>query len=128
MDNLENELKKTLKNEIGFDHNKNQAQRKETKQMFYDKMRNVKIVTWICLVICGAIMLAGMKGMSLNTGKYVNHALFMALVGFNSTILIKLWCWQMYTKIGIIKEIKQLQLQIAELAEPKSKTEDQPVS
>ena len=124
MDNLENELKKTLKNEIGFDHNKNQAQRKETKQMFYDKMRNVKIVTWIGLVICVAIMLTGMKGMSLNTGKYVNHALFMALVGFNSTILIKLWCWQMYTKIGIIKEIKQLQLQIAELVGQKSKTED----
>jgi len=124
MDNLENELKKTLKNEIGFDHNKNQAQRKETRQMFYDKMRNVKIVTWISLVICVAIIIAGIKGMSDNTGKYVNFALFMALVGFNSTILIKLWCWQMYTKIGIIKEIKQLQLQIAELAEKKSKTED----
>lgn len=124
MDNLENELKKTLKIEIGFDHNKNQAQRKETKQMFYDKMRNVKIVAWIGLVICVVIILAGMEGMSHNTGKYVNFGLFMALVGFNSTILIKLWCWQMYTKIGIIKEIKQLQLQIAELAGQKSKTED----
>ena len=34
----------------------------------------------------------------------------------DSTVLIKLWYWIMNNKIGVLKEIKQLQLQIAELA------------
>jgi hypothetical protein len=41
-------------------------------------------------------------------------ALFLALVGFNSTILMKLWYWIAHTKLSILQELKQLQLQIAE--------------
>jgi len=34
----------------------------------------------------------------------------------DSTVLIKLWYWIMNNKLNVLKELKQLQLQIAELA------------
>jgi hypothetical protein len=45
------------------------------------------------------------------------------MIGFNSTILMKLWYWVCDTKLNVLKEIKQLELQIADLIgkEPPSK-------
>ena len=34
----------------------------------------------------------------------------------DSTVLIKLWYWIMNNKLNVLREMKQLQLQIAELA------------
>ena len=34
----------------------------------------------------------------------------------DSTVLIKLWYWIMNNKLNVLKELKQLQLQISELA------------
>jgi len=39
------------------------------------------------------------------------------IIGFNSSILIKLWYWVVDAKLNVLKETKQLQLQIAELAD-----------
>jgi len=41
----------------------------------------------------------------------------------DSTVLIKLWYWIMNNKLNVLKELKQLQLQIAELAAKKKPTE-----
>lgn len=120
MNNLENKLKKTLKSEPGFDPDKGQFKQKETVQMFYDNMRNVKIVFWIFMLISLAILITGAFGILHNTGRYTTWALFVALVGFNSTILLKLWYWIMSSKLSLLKEIKQLQLQIAELDDKKT--------
>jgi hypothetical protein len=123
MDNLENQLKKTLKSDSGFDPDKDQFKQKETVRMFYDNMRNVKIVFWIFMAISLAIIVIGAIGIFQNTGRYITWALFVALVGFNSTILMKLWYWIVSSKLSLLKEIKQLQLQIAELADKKSNDE-----
>jgi len=126
MDNLENELKKTLKIEPGFDPDKDQFKQKETVQMklFFEKfttnIKYIRSIYWIFLILCVVITCAGVAGMQHNTGRYIFLGLFMALVGYNSTILMKLWYWVLKSKLDILKEIKQLQLQIAELAEKKS--------
>ena len=39
-----------------------------------------------------------------------------ALIGYNSMIFLKLWLWVVNTKLSTLEEMKQLQLQIAELA------------
>ena len=44
-----------------------------------------------------------------------SYALHYFMIGFNSTILMKLWYWVVDTKINVLKEMKQLQLQITEL-------------
>jgi hypothetical protein len=36
------------------------------------------------------------------------------MIGFNSTILMKLWYWVVHTRINLQKDLKQIQLQIAE--------------
>jgi hypothetical protein len=45
------------------------------------------------------------------------------MIGYNSTILMKLWYWVVSTKLGILKELKQLQLQVSELTEEKPPSE-----
>jgi len=51
-------------------------------------------------------------------------AAVITLIGYNSTILMKLWYWVVSTKLNILKEIKQLQLQIAELADKEPPSEN----
>jgi hypothetical protein len=126
MNNLEKELKKMLKSEPGLDPDKSQFKQKETVQMklFFEKFTNnikyIRTIYYIFLIVCVLIMCAGVTGMQHNTGRYIFFGLFMALVGYNSTILMKLWYWVLKCKLDVLKEIKQLQLQIAELAEKKS--------
>jgi len=130
MNNLENGLKKMFKNELGFEPSKDESKRKETYQMkllferFVTDVQRARLVFWIFFVLGLIIMFVGLTllfKLDNPNGRLV--ALFMALVGFNSTILIKLWYWTMSTKFDVLKEIKQLQLQIAELA-GKSSPED----
>ena len=42
----------------------------------------------------------------------------------DSTVLIKLWYWIMNNKLNVLKELKPLQLQIAELASKNNPSED----
>jgi len=123
MHNLENELKKVLKRELGFDPSKGEYKRKEIAQMkglferFVTNVKRARLVFWIFLVLGLIIMFVGLTFLfKLENPNERLVALFMALVGFNSTILIKLWYWTMNTKFDVLKELKQLQLQIAELA------------
>jgi hypothetical protein len=130
MNNLEKELKKTLKTESGIDPDKGQFKQKETEQMkllferFVTNVQRARLVFWIFFAVGLIIMFMGMILLfHLSIPRELNIALFVALVGFNTTILIKLWYWTMHAKFAVLKEIKQLQLQIAELADKKSSDE-----
>jgi len=120
MDKLEKQLKQVLGKNGLFDADKSKTLRKEMKQMIFQKfegdMSRVKVVFWIFLVISAAMMVGGM--LFINHEKGTRGMIFAAvitLIGYNSTILMKLWYWVVSTKLNILKEIKQLQLQIAEL-------------
>ena len=120
MDKLEKQLKQVLGKNGLFDADKSKKLRKEMKQMIFQKfegdMSRVKVVFWIFLVISAAMMVGGM--LFINHEKGTRGMIFAAvitLIGYNSTILMKLWYWVVSTKLNILKEIKQLQLQIAEL-------------
>jgi len=128
MDNLEKELTELLNNESGFEAGKAEAAGKEMARMIFQKyetdMFKVKVVFWIFLVVSAAMMAGGMLFLNIEKGtKGMIFAAVIALIGYNSTVLMKLWYWVVSTKLNILKEIKQLQLQIAELAgkEPPSK-------
>lgn len=120
MDKLEKQLKQVLGKNGLFDADKSKKLRKEMKQMIFQKfegdMSRVKVVFWIFLVMSAAMMVGGM--LFINHEKGTRGMIFAAvitLIGYNSTILMKLWYWVVSTKLNILKEIKQLQLQIAEL-------------
>jgi hypothetical protein len=124
MINFENELKKTLEKNGTFDLAKSETARKETVQMFYDNMRKVKIVYWISFLLCLGMMAAGYIGLrsATDTRGMLLWVIFF-MIGFDSTILMKLWYWVVSSKIKVLEEIKQLQLQIAEQAGKKPPAE-----
>jgi hypothetical protein len=90
--------------------------------LYKKQLRKVAIECYLRLAIAGAIIVYGAIGIKYNTGWYVTWALFTAIVGVNGAMVIILWAWQIQAKLSIQKELKELQLQIAELAgkEPSS--------
>ena len=121
MSDIEKELKKVLKANGSFEADKNAAKRKEIEQMIIQKyetdMFKVKVVFWIFLVLSLGMMAGGYIGL-----RYANDTRGMLcwviffMIGFNSTILMKLWYWVVDTKLNVLKEMKQLQLQVTELS------------
>ena len=121
MDNLEKKLTELLNDERALAGGVDQAARKEMTQMILEKfeldMFKVKVVFWIFLGVSAAMMVGGMIFLTQERGvRGMLFAAVIALIGYNSTILMKLWYWVVSTKLGILKELKQMQLQIAELA------------
>ncbi len=121
MDNLEKKLTESLSDESALAGRLDQGTRKEMTQMILEKfeldMFKVKIVFWIFLAVSAAMMVGGMIFLTQEQGvRGMLFAAVIALIGYNSTILMKLWYWVVSTKLGILKELKQMQLQIAELA------------
>ncbi len=117
MDKLEKQLKKVLEKNGIFDVSKSETLRKEIVQMWCDKnLLRAKLVLWIFLLLSIGMMVGGYIGLRSagNTRGMILWAIFL-MIGFNSTILMKLWYWVVDAKLNIQKEIKQLQLQIAEL-------------
>jgi len=123
MDNLGKKLKKTLKTESGFDPGQSETKRKEIAQVYDKTMKKYKIEFYLRYAAAIAITIYGVLGLKYNTGRYVEWALFTALVGVNLIFMLILWYQQRVIRLETLKEIKQLQLQIAELADKKSSNE-----
>ncbi len=121
MINFEKELKEVLEKNGDFDVAKGETLRKEIVQMFEDKLKKVKLWTWAFLLIDVIIIAGGISSLLVNLliTKNTNAMIISAvvvLIAHEGTVLIKLWYWVLNTKYGVLKELKQLQLQIAELA------------
>ena len=117
MDKLEKQLKKVLEKNGIFDVSKSETLRKEIVQMWCDKnLLRAKLVLWIFLLLSIGMMVGGYIGLRSagNTRGMILWAIFL-MIGLNSTVLMKLWYWVVDAKLNILKETKQLQLQIAEL-------------
>jgi hypothetical protein len=92
----------------------------DTVSEFEGKSRKTKTILYIYLVICVGIMLIGVSGIEMNTGidkKLI--ALFMAIVGFEGTVLMKLWFHITQNRLTILQEMKQMELRITELLQKK---------
>src|SRR3989304_6927561 len=116
MNDLEKELKKVLGQNGNFNASKNETLRKEIVQMWADKnLLRARIVFWIFFLLSIGMMIGGYIGLrsATNTKEMLSWVIFF-MIGFNSTILMKLWYWVVHTRINLQKELKQLQLQIAE--------------
>ncbi|MHC4509183.1 MAG: DUF6768 family protein [Planctomycetota bacterium] len=129
MDDIERELRKVLKANSDFDAGKAKARRKEIEQMILQKyefdMFKVKVVFWIFFVLCLGMMAGGYIGLrSASDTKAMLSWVIFFMIGFNSTILMKLWYWVVDARFKVLKEVKQLQLQVAELTGNGTSSED----
>ena len=128
MDEFEKTIRTTLSDTDKFDAAKAKTLRKETVQMFEDKLKKVYRYAWLYLIICVAAggVAGACFGVSASLGStwgMIASAVIFLGAG-QSMVTIKLWYWIMNNKLNVLREIKQLQLQIAELAEKKPPSED----
>jgi len=107
-----------------YDLDKNSAVTQDIGNLYKKQLRKAVIECYLRLAAAGAIIVYGAIGIKYNTGWYATWALFTALVGVNAAMAILLWAWQIQAKLSILKEIKQLQLQIAELTGKELSHED----
>ena len=115
MDELETKLKMAFDKSGTFDAGKAESLNKEIVKMFDKDLKKVKIVFWIFLIVSAAMLVGGLIALNHETStKGMIFAAVIALIGYESTVLMKLWYWVVNTKLNLLKEIKQLQLQIAE--------------
>jgi len=88
--------------------------------MFQKKLKTARIITWVGIGIGGVLEVTGLVGLVLsmffaNTIRPMVLFGVIALSGGQFHLLAKLWYWIVNSKLNMLKEIKQLQLQIAEL-------------
>jgi hypothetical protein len=107
-----------------YDLDKNSAVTQDIGNLYKKQLRKAVIECYVRLAAAGAIIVYGAIGIKYNTGWYVTWALFTAIVGVNAAMAILLWYWQIQAKLSIQREIKQLQLQIAELTGKELSHED----
>ncbi|HUW20699.1 MAG TPA: DUF6768 family protein [Sedimentisphaerales bacterium] len=117
MENLEQRLRTTLSGADKFDAAKAETLRKEVVQMYDKKLKMVKLATQISLLVLAAMIVYGLRRLS-HSEKTVDMFAYAIVIVILSqgTVLMKLWYWVLNTKYGVLKELKQLQLQIAEMA------------
>jgi len=85
--------------------------------MYDKKLKMVKLATQISLLVLAAMIVYGLRRLS-HSEKTVDMFAYAIVIVILSqgTVLMKLWYWVLNTKYGVLKELKQLQLQIAEMA------------
>ena len=116
MDNLEKNIQSTFGKSNQFDTQKADAQRKEVAAMYDKKLKITRWITWGILLLETAIMIGVANAFIYSKNPKTLLMLGVVfLVAYNTTILIKLWYWIVNNKLNVLKEIKQLQLQIAEM-------------
>ena len=119
MNEFGEKISKALSDTHKFDAEKAKTIRKETAQMFEDKLKKVYRYTKLWLIICIAVnAIAGFwfgfsASFGISWGMIASAVMF--LVAGQCMVTIKLWYWIMNNKLNVLREIKQLQLQIAEM-------------
>jgi len=101
------------------------AARKEILHMYDEKLHKAERHAWMWILassLFGIVCLLNFDRAG-STKSQILYALG-ALACLQTSILIKLWYWIVNNKLGVLKEIKQLELQIAELAAQRRKTEE----
>ena len=120
MDEFEKTIRAALSDTDKFDAAKAETLRKETVQMFEDKLKKVYRYSWLYLMICVAIDSVAGACFGLSAALGCTWGMIASAVIFvcsgQCMVTIKLWYWIMNNKLNVLREMKQLQLQIAELA------------
>jgi hypothetical protein len=105
-----------------FDGDTGEAAGREVRKVYDRLRRRARLQFWWRFGVAAAITVYGALGIKYNTGRYVEWALFVALVGANAGFAILLWYWQVDTKLGITREMKELRVELEGLKrEPEAK-------
>ena len=90
-------------------------EKSEVSSDFEKKKRKVLIYFYIYFGITLAIMIYGIIGIHMNTGKYQIMSLFYAILGFEGTVLMKMWYHTITNRLVVLREMKQFELRMTEI-------------
>jgi len=129
MDEFEARIGDALAETSKLDADKVDALKKEIVQMFEDKLKKVYRYARLWRMVCVLMMAvsAALFGVAASFGirgiwGMVAASVFYLVVG-QLVVTVKLWYWIMNNKLSVLKEIKELQLQIAEMVNQKPSAE-----
>lgn len=81
---------------------------------FEEERRKTKKRYFIWFAIMLVVTLYGLSGVLINTGRHQIISLFCALVGYEGTVLMKMWYHTVTSKQTILQEMKKSELRIIE--------------
>lgn len=88
--------------------------RQKIVRMFERKIKAIRWTTGLFLAIAIAAMVAAAAFLHFATStEMMIWCALLFIVAFDSTILIKLWYWVITSKMSVLRELKQLELQLA---------------
>ena len=129
MDEFEARIGDALAETSKLDADKVDALKKEIVQMFEDKLKKVYRYARLWRMVCVLMMAvsAALFGVAASFGirgiwGMVAASVFYLVAG-QLMVTVKLWYWIMNNKLSVLKELKELQLQIAEMANQKPSAE-----
>jgi hypothetical protein len=84
---------------------------------FAGKKKKLLIYYWIYLAIFVVIAMGGIIGIETETGSEQIYCLFVALLGCEGAILIKMWYHTTNSRLLILDEMKQFEIRMTALLE-----------
>ena len=115
MSEFDRELSEALRSNGYLEPERAETLRREAVRMFDRKLKMVKWVTWAGIAFFLGWQGAGLALLILAAStKLMILGAVAALLGGQGELLAKLWYWTVNTKLSLLKELKQLQLQVAE--------------
>ncbi len=120
MNDFDQQLRQLLRDVGRPSADQSEALRKEMVHMYEDKLKKVERYArnwiWITAAVCGVGgVLIGLGAAKSTTLVILGAAAFIVAIELQT--LVKLWYWQMNTKLSLLKEMKELRLQLAERQE-----------
>lgn len=114
MDNAENDLRKRILSEESFDPSKEEELKARLLSVFERKRKKILLYLTVWVVIGLGLMFWGAHVLGTsNQVKLMLAGLALILIGYESTVLIKLWYWTVHMRINTAEDLKKLQLLMA---------------
>jgi len=109
-----------------YDARRGETVKKEVLAMFDRKIFWAKVLAWGMIAVETVVAFVGFLGMvdmletsSLSGSQDVKWMILyaaLAIAGIEGLTLAKLWYWQVHSRVTIQRELKEMQVQMAELA------------
>ena len=113
MNEMDKQLKEALAENGNFDPEKADALKKTIVADFGAKMRKIERYAWGYLTVCLIVIFFAVMAFQQTPSNDIRSLILFAivfLVGFESTILFKIWSWIACTRATLLKETKLLRL------------------
>lgn len=94
-----------------------QAAREQLQAEFTRKRNRLMWIAWGFIAFeCAQIMFFASVYLAVSNTKVLIALAALIIMSFEGTVLMKLWYWVVHTRLLLVREVKELRLEVAELA------------